>query len=81
MAGNPQPFEDVVLTNDGFSIPELKWRELVFIGAVREEGGLGLFVRDPSRPMPPFRRDGLFEEGHRYAVAVEGTRIRLRRVV
>ena len=33
MAGNPQPFEDVVLTDDGFSIPELKWRELVFIGA------------------------------------------------
>ena len=35
MAGNPQPFEDVVVTDDGFSIPELKWRELVFIGAVR----------------------------------------------
>ena len=79
MAGNPQPFEDVVLTEDGFSIPELKWRELVFIGAVREEDGL--FVRDPARPMPPFRRDGLFAEGQRYAVAAEGTRIRLRRVV
>ena len=79
MAGNPQPFEDVVLTDDGFSIPELKWRELVFIGAVREEDGL--FVRDPTRPMPPFRRDGVFAEGHRYAVAAEGTRIRLRRVV
>jgi hypothetical protein len=81
MAGNPQPFEDVVITDDGFSIPELKWRELVFIGAVRPEGGLGIFVRDPARPMPPFRRDGLFPEGQRYAVAVEGTRIRLRRVV
>jgi hypothetical protein len=79
VAGNPQPFEDVVLTDDGFSIPELKWRELVFIGAVREEGGL--FVRNPARPMPPFRRDGLFEEGHRYSVALEGTRVRLRRVV
>ena len=77
MAGNPQPFEDVVPAEDGFSIPELKWRELVFIGAVRLEDGL--FVRDPSRPMPPFRRDGLFPEGQRYAVAVEGTRIRLRR--
>lgn len=77
MAGNPQPFEDVVLTDDGFSIPELKWRELVFIGAVREEDRL--FVRDPSRPMPPFRRYGLFPEGQRYAVAVEGSRIRLRR--
>ena len=79
MAGNPQPFEDVVLTDDGFSIPELKWRELVFIGAVREQSGL--FVRDPARPMPPFRREGLFAEGDRYAVAVEGARIRLRRVV
>jgi len=81
MAGNPQPFEDVVMTDDGFSIPALKWRELVFIGAVREEVGLGLFVRDPARPMPPFRREELFAEGERYAVAAEGTRIRLRRVV
>ncbi len=66
-----------MLADDGFSIPELKWRELVFIGAVREENGL--FVRDPSRPMPPFRCYGLFPEGQRYAVAVEGTRVRLRR--
>ena len=79
MAGNPQPFEDVVLTDDGFSIPELKWRELVFIGAVRKEDGL--FVRDPLRPMPPFRREELFAEGERYAVAVEGSRVRLRRVI
>jgi hypothetical protein len=79
MAGNPQPFEDVVMTDDGFSIPHLKWRELVFIGAVREEGGL--FVRDPARPMPPFRRGGLFAEGERYKVTVEGTRARLHRVV
>jgi hypothetical protein len=79
MAGNPQPFEDVVLTEDGFSIPELKWRELVFIGAVRQENGL--FVRDPSRPMPPFRREDVLAEGERYAVAAEGSRIRLRRVI
>jgi hypothetical protein len=79
MAGNPQPFEDVVMTDDGFSIPELKWRELVFIGAVREEDGL--FRRDPVRPMPPFRREGLFADGERYAVAMEGARVRLRRVV
>jgi hypothetical protein len=31
--------------------------------------------------MPPFRREGLFDEGHRYTVAVEGTRVRLVRVV
>lgn len=79
MAGSPQPFEDVVMTEDGFSIPHLKWRELVFIGAVREENGA--FVRDPSRAMPPFRREGLFLEGQRYKVAVEGTRVRLQRVV
>jgi len=79
MAGNPQPFEDVVITADGFSIPELKWRELVFIGAVREEAGL--FVRDASRPMPPFRREGLFAEGERFTAALEGTRVRLTRVV
>ena len=79
MAGNPQPFEDVVMTDDGFSIPELKWRELVFIGAVREEAGV--FTRDPSRPMPPFRREGLFAEGERFAAAREGTRVRLTRVL
>jgi hypothetical protein len=78
MAGNPQPFEDVVVTEDGFSIPELKWRELVFIGAVRAEGEV--FVRDPARPMPPFRREGLFAEGQRYAATVEGSRVRLRAV-
>ena len=78
MAGNPQPFEDVIVGEDGFSIPELKWRELVFIGAVREEGGL--FVRDPGRPMPPFRREGLFAEGQRYAATAEGSRVRLRAV-
>ena len=78
MAGNPQPFEDVIMTDDGFTVPDLKWRELVFIGAVREEGGL--YVREPARPMPPFRRDGLFPEGQRYAVTVEGSRVRLRAV-
>jgi hypothetical protein len=79
MAGNPQPFEDVVMTDDGFSIPHLKWRELIFIGAVREADGL--FARDPSRPMPPFRREGLFAEGERYKATVEGTRVRLVRMV
>jgi hypothetical protein len=79
MAGNPQPFEDVVMTDDGFSVPELKWRELVFIGAVREVDGV--FTRDPSRPMPPFRREGLLAEGERFTAAREGTRVRLRRVV
>jgi hypothetical protein len=79
MAGNPQPFEDVIVTDDGFSIPALKWRELVFIGAVRKDDA-GFFVRDATRPMPPFRREGLFPDGQRYAATVEGTRVRLRAV-
>ena len=79
MAGNPQPFEDVVMTDDGFSIPQLKWRELVFIGAVREDDGT--WIRDPARPMPPFRREGLFAEGEKWKAVPEGTRVRLARVV
>lgn len=66
MGEHEEPFADVVLLGDGFSIPELKWRELVFVGAVRPEGGA--WVRDPARPLPPFRRRGLFPEGVRFRV-------------
>jgi hypothetical protein len=79
LAGNPQPFEDVVDVEGGFSIPSLKWRELVFIGALREVAP-GVFARDPARPMPPFRREGLFPEGQRFAAASDGARVLLRRV-
>jgi hypothetical protein len=79
VAGNPQPFEDVVDAEGGFTIPSLKWRELVFIGALREVEP-GVFTRDPARPMPPFRREGLFPDGQRFAVAREGARVHLRRV-
>jgi hypothetical protein len=54
MAEHQEPFADVRDEPGGFSIPELKWRELLFVGAMRPEGEL--FVRDPSRPLPPFRR-------------------------
>ena len=64
MAEHQEPFADVVAVEDGFSIPELKWRELLFIGALRPEGDG--FVRDPARPLPPFRRKGLFPEGVRF---------------
>ena len=57
----------------GFSIPELKWRELLFIGALRREGDA--FVRDPSRPLPPFARPGLFPEGARFVATPRGRRI------
>lgn len=69
------PFADVRLTKAGFSIPNLKWRELVFIGALRPEGRF--FVRDPARPLPPFAHPHLFKEGIRYAVRVEQDRVHL----
>ena len=62
---------------DGFSIPELKWRELLFVGALRREGDA--FVRDPSRPLPPFRVPGLFPESVRFLVTREGERVVIRR--
>lgn len=64
MADHQEPFADVDLLEGGaFSIPEIKWRELLFVGAVRPDGDA--FVRDPSRPLPPFRREGLFPAGVR----------------
>ncbi len=66
MAEEREPFADVILLADGFSLPELKWRELLFIGALRAEGTS--FVREPSRPLPPFHRPGLFPEGARFRV-------------
>jgi hypothetical protein len=58
MAEQQEPFADVVAAEGGFSIPELKWRELLFIRALVPEGDH--FVRDPARPLPPFRQAGLF---------------------
>jgi hypothetical protein len=72
-----QPFTDVRLAEGGFSIPELKWRELLFVGALREEGGL--YVREPSRPLPPFRLEGLFPEGVPLRARREGGRVHLSR--
>jgi hypothetical protein len=73
-----RPFEDVEMTGDGFSIPELKWREIVFVGGVRRDGEA--FVRDPSRPLPPFRAGELFPEGQRFEATPVGGRVRLRRL-
>jgi hypothetical protein len=61
------PFADVVRVAGGFSIPELKWRELVFIRALVPDGEL-CFVRDPRRPLPPFSDPELFPEGVRFRV-------------
>ena len=76
MADPQDPFADVDLVEGGFSIPELKWRELVFIGAIRPEGDA--FVRDPARPLPPFRHEGLFPEGVRFRVVRVAGRVLLR---
>jgi hypothetical protein len=75
MADPQEPFADVVPFEGGFSIPELKWRELVFIGALRPEGDA--FVRDPARPLPPFQREGLFPEGVRFRALRAAGRVRL----
>jgi hypothetical protein len=71
------PFEDIRLEDGGFSIPELKWRELLFVGALRREGEG--YVRDPSRPLPPFRVADLFPEGVAFTAQRAGGRVRLRR--
>jgi hypothetical protein len=77
-SGEPRrAYEDVELTSEGFSIPELKWRELLFIGAVRQEGDS--FVRDASRPLPRFRFPDLFVDDARYRVRHRAGRVELRR--
>lgn len=78
MAEEQQPFADVREEEGGFSVPELKWRELLFIGALRPEGGV--FVRDPGRPLPPFRIPDLFPEGCRFSVSRREGRVLIRRV-
>jgi hypothetical protein len=73
-----RPFEDVRFTAEGFSIPELKWRELLFVGALRRDGDH--YLRDPGRPLPPFRDEGLFPERVRFAARNEDGRVHLTRV-
>jgi hypothetical protein len=75
MADQQEPFADVRPERGGFSIPELKWRELLFVGALRPDGDA--FVRDPTRPLPPFR-EGLFPEGVRFRVERSGGRVVVR---
>jgi hypothetical protein len=78
MADEQRPFEDVRELADGFSIPELKWRELLFVGALRPDGSA--FVRDPARPLPPFRAKDLFPEGAIFTATPQEGRVRIRRV-
>jgi hypothetical protein len=75
MAEHQEPFADVTRVEGGFSIPRLKWRELLFIGALREDGSR--WVRDPARPLPPFRIPDLFPDGVRLRAVLEGERVLL----
>ena len=77
MAEQQHPFADVHVLGDAVSIPELKWREMLFTGALRADGDA--FVRDPSRPFPPFEKDGLFPEGVRFYATRSGDRVVIRR--
>ena len=77
MADHQDPVADVhPVEGGGFSLPELKWRELLFVGALRREGDA--FVRDPARPLPPFRREGLFPDGVRFRAECSGGRVVVR---
>ena len=76
MADEQEPFADVRPIEGGLSLPELKWRELLFIGALRADGDA--YVRDPTRPLPPFRIAGLFPEGVRFRVRRVGGRVEVR---
>jgi hypothetical protein len=77
MADHQDPFADVLpVEGGGFSLPELKWREILFVGALRREGDA--FVRDPARPLPPFRREGLFPEGVRFRAERSAGRVVVR---
>jgi hypothetical protein len=74
-----EPFADVQLLPDGLSLPDLKWRELLFIGALHADGDV--FVRDPARPLPPFVLPDLFPERARFRVAArDGQRVSLQRL-
>ena len=76
MADHQDPFADVLPVEGGFSLPELKWRELLFVGALRRQGDA--FVRDPARPLPPFRREGLFPDGIRFRAERKDGRVVVR---
>jgi hypothetical protein len=73
------PYLNVVGERPSFSLPRRKWRELLFVGALVPSGEF--FVRNPERPLPPFRDPDLFPEGVCFRVAPEpGDRVRVQRV-
>ncbi len=78
MSVDQSPFADVVLFEDGFSLPDLKWRELLFIGALKPSGDH--FVRDPARPLPAFQAPDLFPDDVRLRATRHRGRVRLQRL-
>ena len=66
---DPGPFHDLRPVGDqgAFSLPVRKWREILFVGAMRETDE-GLFVRDPSRPLAPMKEPEYFAAGKRFRV-------------
>ena len=81
-----QVFEDVKRPAAGvLDLPDLKFRELVFIGALKRlddesDSRKAEVVVDSSRPMPPFREEGLFPPGSRFIVERKGGRACFTRV-
>ena len=78
-------FEDVRRDGDGLDLPDLKFRELIFIGALRRlddgrDPAIAEVEVDPSRPMPPFREEGLFPPFSRFRVSRVGGRAHFKRI-
>ena len=79
-------FEDVKQFPGGvLDLPDLKFRELVFIGALRRtddghDSERAEVEVDGSRPMPPFREEGLFPPGSRFFVSRRDGRARFTRL-
>jgi hypothetical protein len=68
------PFADVRrLAGGAFSLPQLKWREIVFVGALRPDGDA--YVRDSTRPMPAFAAGDPFLPGVRFRAVPDGARV------
>ena len=70
-----KPYIDIEGDSGSFSITRLKWRELLFVGALVPEGEY--YVRDPSRPLPEFRIPNLFPTQVKFRVREAGNRMRI----
>lgn len=82
-----QVFEDVKKHEGGvLDLPDLKFRELVFIGALKRlddgrDPARALVVVDETRPMPPFREEGLFPARSRFSVERRNGRAHFTRIL